>query len=153
MQLYMIMLQKYQFELRDCSLAKNYKSFKLIVATGSWLHLSLIANFGRWQGGLVTIAMSTGHISRNGRALSSNRCYWDQARLSATQSSTGRRDVGGPSLLRPAPLAIDPMLQQRVPSLVSHCSPKWKLLMLKILTLLKHHESTLEEIKGLYQLY
>jgi hypothetical protein len=42
-----MMLQKYQFELRDCShifschkeagisLAKKYKSFKFIVATGS----------------------------------------------------------------------------------------------------------------------
>jgi hypothetical protein len=45
MQLYIMMLQKYQFELRDCShischkeaeifLAKKYKSFKFTVATG-----------------------------------------------------------------------------------------------------------------------
>jgi hypothetical protein len=55
----MMMLQKYQFELRDCShifschkeaeisLAKKYKSFKFTIAMGSSLHFSPIANLGR----------------------------------------------------------------------------------------------------------
>jgi hypothetical protein len=71
-----MMLQKYQFELRDCShifsyhkeagtsLAEKYKSFKFTVAMESWLHLSSVANLGRWQGGPVTIAMGTGHITK-----------------------------------------------------------------------------------------
>jgi hypothetical protein len=76
MQEYMMILQKYQFELRDCShiflchkeegisLEKNYKSFKFTVAMGSWLHLSPIANLGHWQWGLVTIAAGTGCITK-----------------------------------------------------------------------------------------
>jgi hypothetical protein len=71
----MMMLQKYQFEQRDCShischneagiwLAKKYKSFKFTVATDSWLHLSPVANLGHWQGGLVTIATGAGQITK-----------------------------------------------------------------------------------------
>jgi hypothetical protein len=70
------MLQKYQFELRDCShifschkeaaisLTKKYKSFKFIVATSIGLHLLPIANLGRLQGGLVTIATSASYITK-----------------------------------------------------------------------------------------
>jgi hypothetical protein len=66
----------YQFELRDCShifschkeagisLAKKYKSFKFTVATGSWLHLSPVANLGRRQGGSIIVATRTGHITK-----------------------------------------------------------------------------------------
>jgi hypothetical protein len=101
----MMMLQKYQFEHRDClhisyhkdveiSLAKKkFKSFKFIVAMGRCQYLSLIATLGHCQEGLVTVAMGEGHVTRTvatkdhsstGRRLSSARCYYDQARLPAT---------------------------------------------------------------------
>jgi hypothetical protein len=53
----MMMLQKYQIELRDCShisyhkeagisLSRKYNSFKFTVAMGSSLHLMLVATLG-----------------------------------------------------------------------------------------------------------
>jgi hypothetical protein len=69
-------LQKYQFELRDCShischkvtgisLAKKYKIFKFTVAMSRWLHLPPVATLVTDNGArLVTIVIGDGHITR-----------------------------------------------------------------------------------------
>jgi hypothetical protein len=74
MQVYMMMLQKYQFELRDCShifschkeveisLAKKYKNFKFIVATAA--DYTSHPYLGHKQGGSITIATDTSHITK-----------------------------------------------------------------------------------------
>jgi hypothetical protein len=61
MQVYMMMLQKYQFELRDClHIFSCHKEAGISLAKKV---LSPIANLGRWQGAPITKATGAGHIT------------------------------------------------------------------------------------------